>query len=328
MLSTRQTKNFDFYGGCVLYCGAIFSALLCQMLAALFAEILKPTIPDISQNGIFLTAFMVVIQLFGATFILLFCRHTGYRPTCSLVKNDDGKFVYTDLIYPIIAAVLLYVVMYLPTMWYGSFTTDVLGIPPERGSIDVRSVAARVLVVVATVFLAPICEETVYRGVLFNALATKKSAFAAVFLSALSFMLMHMSPLQVVFQFALGAASACIMLECNRLLPCVLFHSAANAIALTISLTPLNAVLDSCVTLLMNNVAAAVFVIALGVCGLWLLIFRGFKKRTNVSTTADDDRIESAPALSRRRDGRVPYYFTLGICALLFIANLVAEMTT
>ncbi|MDE7107451.1 MAG: CPBP family intramembrane metalloprotease [Clostridiales bacterium] len=333
MLKTEgnKIKKFDYCGACTFYLGAIVVTLICQALAGVVSALLAKSFPDIATNGDFLTAFMIFIQAANALFILLFCKVNKYRFDCALACKAEKKVDYKDFIIPVVGAIVLLCAMYLPTLWYGYFTAYALHISPTAGNIDLSTPSSVVMIVIASVFMAPVFEETIYRGVLFNGLHKNGGAVKAVLLCALAFMLMHMSPIQVVFQFALGALSAVVMNKTRRLLPCVLLHATANAAALAIQFEPLVNVVGGVELWLVANPVAAAFItlglLAAGGAALFALIRFGYGKDAEVvSSESDDDKLTPqavALADARKKDGKMRYFIALGISGVLFIINLI-----
>ncbi|MDE6293733.1 MAG: CPBP family intramembrane metalloprotease [Clostridiales bacterium] len=332
----KDVKKFDYFGACTFYLGAILVALVGQALISFASVILSQSNPDIATNGDFVTACMIVLQAVNALFIVLYCKTKNNRFDCALaVDKNTEKLDYRDFIIPVIAALVLLVSMYLPTVWYGYFTEYALHISPAAGNIELETVSSVVMIVIASVFMAPVFEESIYRGVLFNGLKRKKSAVKAVLLSALAFMLMHMSPIQVVFQFALGALSAVIMHRTGRLLPSVLLHATANAAALTIQFEPLSGVIAGCMDWLVANPTSAVFItLALLIAGggvLFVLVRFGYGKTDtqNAEAPQDDEKLtpetaaKQALAEARSKDGNVRYWIATAVSGVLFIINLI-----
>lgn len=341
---------YDFGSSCSFYLGAIITALLCQGVAAVVAASLAKLYPDVATSGNFNTAFMIVFQAANAGFIIVFSYVRKRRFNfCYAVSEQTGKKPSVlDFAVPVVCAGVLMTAMFLPTTWYGMLTR-VMGFPPDAGNIDLDTPAAVAMIVIAAVFLAPVFEETIYRGVLFNGLKSELSPVKAMALSALSFMLMHMSPLQVVFQFTLGLLSAYLAYRSGKLVPSILLHATANALALVMQVTPLAAVLSGCVEWLCANVTAAVFItlglFAVGGAALFFgidavygrkvisAIARRIKKSEKAQETPDgtekaaegetDDR-KKALAVARVREGKFKYWIAIGICLLMFVINLIA----
>lgn len=357
--NSQKLKAYDYGGACTFYLGAIIVTLLCQGVAGIAAAALERSFPGIAQNGDFNTAFMIVIQLANACFIYFYTRIRRNKFDFTFVRRDgdDKGITPSVIIVPGIAACVLMVAMYLPTLWYGYFTRAI-GVPASAGEIDISTPSSIVMIVIASVALAPVMEETIYRGVLLHGLRREKSAVKAVAFSALAFMLMHMNIMQVVFQLALGVLSACIALKSKRLLPSIILHATANALALIMQLTPLAGALASCELWLTQNIAAAFFItLGLFVVGggiLVLLVAFGFdvkgaiaklkgKSSTEVvedsaqdsaeagdenakSENADNDTANKVTAVKKaatRSDGTFKYFIGLGISIVMLVINLV-----
>lgn len=344
MLKSNVTpRTYDYCGACSFYLGAIIVTLICQATSGVISAALTAAYPDISGNSDFSTAFMMFVQAANGAFIILFTKLNRYKFDFSYVtRGGSGRVEPSTFVVPVIGAALLMIAMYLPTLWYGYFTTYALGVSPELGNINLDTVSSVVMIVIASVFLAPVCEEAVYRGVLFNGLKKYRSVLGAVLFSALAFMLMHMSPVQVVFQFSLGAASAYIMHRSDRMLPSVLFHATANALALVMQLTPFAGVLVGCEAWLVSHVAAAFF-ITLGLLAgaggaLYALIRFGFDikllgnapktETTDQAPQPDGDNVvrDAAIEVARRKDGTFRYWVAIVICGVVFVASLIVSV--
>lgn len=343
----KKTDNavmgkYDYCGACTFYLGAIIVLLICQALAGVVSAALVKSYPDISSNGDFNTAFMICIQAFNLGYIVLFTKLHRYKFDFGIVKNNEtGKGITPSvIIVPVISAVLLMIGMYLPTIWFGYFTKYAIRIPPEMGSVQLTTTSSVVMIVLASVFFAPICEETIYRGVLFNGLRRERTVLNAVLLSALAFMLMHLSIVQVVFQFSIGVVSAFIMHKTKRLAPSVILHAVANSLALIIELTPLSAVLNGCLIWLTQNIAAAFF-ITLGLFAsafglLFVIIKFGFNVKDIVMRVKKDasEKEQITPqtvtdeitASARKKDGTFRFWIGIVLCAVLLVINLIVSV--
>ncbi len=367
-MKNSKGKPYDYSGACSFYLGVIIVTLICQAVAGVIASAFPKT-PPMSENGDFNTAFMIVIQIANALFIYFYSRMRRSNFDFTLVRRDgDGKGITPSvIIVPVILAALLFIGMYLPTVWYGYFT-HAIGVPESAGKINTDTVSSVVMLVIASVLLAPTMEETIYRGVLFHGLNREKTEYKAVLFSALAFMLMHMNVQQVVFQFALGVVCGYTVSRAKRLLPAVIVHATANSLALVAQMTPLSGVLIGCELWLTQNVVAAVFItIGLFVaCGaaLFFVVRYGFvipetiakikSKRishgsaTDINDVADKDSDtddKNAETVSDggadkndgrvkvlremgRSDGTFKYWIGIGICAVMLIVNFVTVIVS
>ncbi len=253
--------RYDYPSACAFYLGAIIVSLVCQALVAFVAAGLNGRFPNLTENGDFNGAFMIIIQAANAAFIYLFGKLRKRRLNFTYFRGatDNKPPRVVDYVLPPVCALLLLIGMYLPTLWFG-YITKAMGVPADAGAIAMDTPSAIVMVVIASVFLAPVCEESIYRGVLLHGLNERLTAVKAVLLSALAFTLMHMSPLQIVFQFAMGVLCGFIALKSKRLLPTILTHACGNALALIVAATPLGNSLAGCEAWLVDNIAAAFFI--------------------------------------------------------------------
>lgn len=330
--------KFDYCASCAFYLRVIVVSLLSQAVIAFIGAALGE---EVSTSGDFNGAFMILIQCVNAAVIALSCVLGKKRLNFNLVKDDGGKiFRAVDILVPLACAALLFVGMYLPTVWFGYLLTA-MGVSPTAGELTVDSAFSLTAVVIASVLLAPMFEESIYRGVLLHGLRSKRSAVRSAVLAAASFALMHMSPLQLVFQFALGLICGFSALRSQKLLPAILLHAASNALALVVGFTPLDGVIDGCVAWLCDNVAAALL-ITLGLfVGAGAAIFalvhfvlraggeREKPRQTPQSVDLADvpvtpENAERINATQRERDGKFKYLIGMGICVVMVIVNLLA----
>ena len=86
------------------------------------------------------------------------------------------------------------------------------------------------LLLITTVFLAPVFEELVFRGILLPVLVSKVGKISGVLLSALIFALAHLSVGELPPLFVLGIGLGLMRLSSGRLFPCALMHSLWNGV--------------------------------------------------------------------------------------------------
>lgn len=80
--------------------------------------------------------------------------------------------------------------------------------------------------------VAPIVEELIFRGLIFNGFRKNYNGFVAVFMSALLFSLFHLNPWQMPATFVLGLLLGWLMLRTNNILVAMLGHSINNTLVL------------------------------------------------------------------------------------------------
>ena len=89
--------------------------------------------------------------------------------------------------------------------------------------------------------LPAICEELLFRGLIFKGLKAHGNAFA-ILISSLFFALFHMSIDQLVYPFLFGMLLSCIMAKENNILYTIIMHLTNNLLSLFISYFNINLV--------------------------------------------------------------------------------------
>lgn len=82
--------------------------------------------------------------------------------------------------------------------------------------------------------IAPIVEELIFRGIIFNGFRKNYNGFVAVVMSALLFSLFHLNPWQMPATFLLGLLLGWLMLRTNSIFVAILGHSINNALVLLV----------------------------------------------------------------------------------------------
>lgn len=97
------------------------------------------------------------------------------------------------------------------------------------------------LLVVMTVFVAPLIEEWLFRGVIFRSIAEnghfasrRVASVLGVVVSAVLFALAHGEPAQFVGLAFLGVVLAVLVLRTKRLVPSIVTHMSFNAVAISV----------------------------------------------------------------------------------------------
>ncbi len=88
------------------------------------------------------------------------------------------------------------------------------------------------LTIISVVILAPIFEELVFRGIIFNEASKYKGGAFPIIISALLFGLAHMQPIQIVYAFIVGLIFGFVYSKTHSL-PIVMFlHMLNNLLTL------------------------------------------------------------------------------------------------
>ena len=153
-----------------------------------------------------------------------------------------------------------------------------------------------VLNLILLAVLPAICEELVFRGIIFNGLK-QYGNMKAVFLSATLFMLVHSSVEQTVYPFFVGIVLALLMLRTNNIIYPILLHFLNNAIVVVINYISVQSGAVSEFTLSTFNILFAIALAILAVLCI-VIVFKIILKNKNKSNLTSQENLnqnESSP---------------------------------
>ncbi|MFC1838910.1 type II CAAX prenyl endopeptidase Rce1 family protein [Thermodesulfobacteriota bacterium] len=84
------------------------------------------------------------------------------------------------------------------------------------------------ITVIMIALIVPICEETIFRGLILNGFLSRYSEKKSILISALMFMLIHLNPYQFFSAFLGGVFLACIYYVTRSLWLCIFAHALNN----------------------------------------------------------------------------------------------------
>ncbi len=168
--------------------------------------------------------------------------------------------------------------------------------------------------------LPAICEELIFRGVIFQGLKEKFSPVWGVLISAVLFALMHQNVEQLFYPLILGAVLATVFEKTGNLLYPMLIHFANNVTSLTLGL------LVEVGVLTLPTFSVGVLFIALGVfaalCGLLFVLYKfHFAKQEPIQLEKEGNLVQKQPILV----GKMPVGLIVGmvLCVVLMVINAV-----
>ena len=186
-----------------------------------------------APNMFFTIATFVLHLVFIGLFFMLIVRRKKALRYCilnnELAKKPKGKlWLAIIIVLSIIIAAIAYTAFHMPQVW---FITALRNAGLYSPAIDLNNTANAVLFGIVVMILAPISEELIFRGALLSGLSRITKPYKAVLLTALAFMLFHMSPMQTVYQFILGVILGFSVIFTGKLLVAIVIHAASNIIA-------------------------------------------------------------------------------------------------
>lgn len=109
-------------------------------------------------------------------------------------------------------------------------------LPNQVPDSYLRDPASRALLIVLAVGIAPVVEETFFRGFAFTALRHRWKTWRAAGLSSLLFGLAHLAPGLILPTMGLGLLLTLLFRRTGSLWSCVLAHAGFNALSLALAL--------------------------------------------------------------------------------------------
>ena len=207
----------------------------------------------------------------------------------------------------------------------GCFGTlfDMWGISSQENPIPLNNFGWYVFYVVFFAVLPAICEELIFRGVIFSGLKRGIGSVWAIVLSSLLFALIHQNLNQFIYPFIMGMVFAIIMNKTNNLLYTILFHFFNNFTTVTIQyLINIGAIN---LNLPINWVYVVVsLVLALVVGGLFFLFYFFFLRKKDFSSKKEDEEeyVGEEPVFV----GKLPLtmYAGMALALVFLVINIIA----
>lgn len=308
------------------FLGAIILFLIIQVF---FSMIVRRT--SGSPNALVIVNFVagLVIQLafFAAAFLP--AKVLGSRLTYTFAKPT----LRSCLLAPLIAVICVIGFEGLAL----AFNMTLIG----HGYVDTSSIAMSgglviAFTVIRAVLVAPVCEEALLRGSVLSSLGVC-GAFRErlrvpfmIVACGLLFAVMHMNPMQTVYQFFLGCTLAYVTIRFGNIVPAIIIHAVNNLIGVVVALPAINDGVTGLMTDIYGTGWFALFVgvsvlLAAGALLLVRVLCRRFGGQTPLSP--DKEKREGGGFVNSADDGGTLAGVILTsvgavICVAMWIANL------
>ncbi len=211
------------YFGIQFFC-VNFGYFLVAFFSALFGQV------DLASDGVQVsTKLLLILNIIASMsaiplFTVMYQREENHE---SFWKNDYpikllGKFVW---IIPFALFAMLsanffvsFLTLFMPGFMIESYSDTKNIIDNAPGSLQV----------IASVILAPIVEELIFRGLIYNRLKRMTSLKVAAVISAVLFGAFHMNWLQAPYAFVIGLLCVFIYEKYQTIFASIFFHGMAN----------------------------------------------------------------------------------------------------
>ena len=186
------------------------------------------------------TPFLQLPPLSIALLVTAFEAALLFPPWLIIIKRHRGSWAHLGFRgfhpgYLLLAGGLLFVSFVINLLWSLLLAPFGLETQPEILPIFGGGPQGLILALVAGSLIAPLAEETFFRGFLFANLRGYYGPLKATITTALLFALFHFTPTAFVPLFFLGCFLALLYHLSKSLLPSILLHATINTLAFALS---------------------------------------------------------------------------------------------
>ena len=152
------------------------------------------------------------------------------RNRLSIVKSNglNVKFKILDYVMFVVLAAGMFLTLLIVNYFYSFFLQEIGYVFPSGPDVNNAWTFIAALFIICV--LPAVCEETVFRGAVLTGFSKGFSKKWAIVISALLFMLMHMSISQFVNTFLCGLALAVVVKKTGSTIPGMVMHFTNNFI--------------------------------------------------------------------------------------------------
>ncbi|MBP3619661.1 MAG: CPBP family intramembrane metalloprotease [Clostridia bacterium] len=328
---TFQKRNFyTMKDSCSVFIWALLLPLLVGFIfcyVSMFIAIQSGQIAPDTENVIYVMfdkflwfsiPFMLLTQIVFAGIYLLY--HKVSRVS---FKASNIHFKKTNWLTAILSCVAG-IVCVLGFVWLieGCFGRlfEVLGINSSGVGFNPTSWGSYIGCMVMLGVVPAICEELLFRGIIFQGLKEKYSKWTAILISALLFALVHQNIEQFIYPFILGVVFAVLLERTNNLIYPILMHMFNNFTTITMSFMANMGVINLDFSITWWFVLIAIAVAGVTFAILFVVDKFYLQKRKPVEVEKAGEVVQTPPLMVKK----VPLSLILGIglAVVLFVINL------
>ena len=228
-----EKRNWNFNNASVAYVFAIvgyFCASILLTVIVLAATAGAIAIQPDSANDIlslpWVTYLNIILSELSFLLVFLICNKKYKKDffVASRIKCKPNALIIVGTILG--AAILFFGSMNSSEMFTHLFST--FAKEASELAVPLDNFGQFLIVVFLLAILPAVCEELLFRGLIFNGLKSKLKAPWAILLSATLFALMHMSIYQTLHQFVLGVVLATLVYFTGSVIYSMIFHFTNN----------------------------------------------------------------------------------------------------
>ena len=213
----------------------IFMVLGYLVLSLVFSQVLSIIANSSSQDFGTIASSNVVIWLNAflteLVYLLVFIIYSKFKKVdLKSASNLDKQFTAKKSVSLSFTTILLALVVFFASLNFINLISDLLsrGLSEPSGTVPISNFFEFVMTTITFAVLPAVCEELLFRGLIFNGLKDKFNVSLSVIFSALIFALIHFSIFQTVYQFLIGIVLALLVHFTGSILFSMLFHFVNN----------------------------------------------------------------------------------------------------
>lgn len=315
-----------------MFAGSLLSNIavlfLISMITYLFINYLGYSSSEIYSNIWYIYLNSILCEL---GFFLLFIIYNkknkiDYFEASRLKIKFDKKIVFAVI-------GLAFLVFFVSLNFTGMFNVWASSISSlsTSGSVPLDNFGQLLLSIIVFAIVPAVCEELVFRGIIYNSLRRKFGAGLSIAISAIIFMIIHFSIYQTVHQLILGLVLGCLVYFTGSIVYGIIFHFVNNLLVLLLSYFSSVGAFFSFSNFGVLEVVITTLIFAIGVL-LTTLFFvflnKYTKKHRNYLNLEKDsmvieskDKDENAEAVRTRTTDISCMVLTMVVCVILWLFN-------
>ena len=276
-------------------------SFIISFVMSFIATIANADIQSLLSNMWVYAALLIITQGSFLAVVLIYNKVNKIKtmPATTLYKRINIWQILTVMVMSVCSLFL-----FLPTI--NMFDTFIRQIGySNNGSLpfSINSWHSLVVALVVLALLPAVCEEMVFRGVIFNGFKNTVGVKKAVIFSALCFAIMHMSLQQTLYPFILGIILALIVYYTGSIKASILAHFINNAIVVITNFVASfskNQPSADEVSFVFNatNVISAIFWLILGITVIFLCC-KLLKRLKNTKAEKEQEEVQEINEFER-----------------------------
>lgn len=320
-------KNYNYKDASLVYAGALLANILVFFIIGIILYMLSNvagnSTPEYANSYwiLYINSFLCELAFFLLFIIYNKKQKINFVEASRLRTKFDAKIFF--------GVIFLAVLVFFGSLNFTGIFNNFVQTLSQKTSLSVPLGNVWELLLSSLIFavIPAVCEELLFRGVMYNALRRRFGAKMSIFLSALLFAIIHFSILQTMHQFIMGLVLGCLVYFTGSIVYGIIFHFVNNLIVLVLSFADIGKIfVFSSAGVLEVLLSMLILCVMAGLVILFLYILNKYtKKHKNYFNLEKDagviksDKQDNAKS-GRNKDG-LYLFFTTVVCVMLWLLN-------